>query len=84
MEGILYLVAEGISLREMRALQRACMLFSVKAREKEYEEFLFDRMATIPDGKRREPSHVIHVEVKRCDLKIAARCCAKTMKSKEG
>ena len=40
MEGIVYLVAEWISLTEMRALQSACMLVSTKAREKEYEEFL--------------------------------------------
>ena len=37
MEAIVYLVAEWISLREMKALQSACMLVSIKAREKEYE-----------------------------------------------
>ena len=40
MEGIVYLVAEWISFTEMKALQSACVLVSVKAREKEYEEFL--------------------------------------------
>ena len=39
----MYLVAEWISLTEMRALQSACMLVSIKAREKEYEEFLSDQ-----------------------------------------
>ena len=43
MEGIVYLVAEWISLREMKALQSACMIVSIKAREKEYEEFLSDQ-----------------------------------------
>ena len=43
MEGIVYLVAEWISLREMKALQSACMLVSMKAREKGYEEFLSDQ-----------------------------------------
>ena len=33
-EGIVYLVAEWISLAEMKALQSACMLVSIKAREK--------------------------------------------------
>ena len=43
MEGIVYLVAEWIPLKEMRALQSACMLASIKALEKEYEEFLSDQ-----------------------------------------
>ena len=42
MEGIVCLVAEWVSLEEMKALQSACMLVSIKAREKEYEEFLSD------------------------------------------
>ena len=42
MESIVYLVAEWISFREMKALQSACMLVSIKAREKKYEEFLSD------------------------------------------
>ena len=69
MEGTVCLVAEWISLTEMKALQSACMLVSKKAREKEYEEFLSDQ-----DGQvwkevseewqqylmdRRKPSHVI-------------------------
>ena len=41
MEGTVYLVAEWISLTEMRTLQSACMLVSIEAREKAYEEFLF-------------------------------------------
>ena len=44
MEGIVYLLAEWISLTEMRALQSARMLVFVKAREKEYEEFLFSKV----------------------------------------
>ena len=40
MEGIVYFVAEWVSVKEVRALQCACMLVSIKAREKEYEEFL--------------------------------------------
>ena len=68
MESIMYLVAEWISLTEMRALQSACMLVSIKAREKEYEEFLSDQDNQVwkemseewyPDGKRRKPSRVI-------------------------
>ena len=43
MEGVVYLVAEWISLREVEALQSACMLVSIKAREKEYGEFLSDQ-----------------------------------------
>ena len=45
------------------------MLASMKAREKEYEEFLSDqdnqvwnffrRMTAVPEGKRRKPSRVI-------------------------
>ena len=42
MEGIVYLVAEWISVKEMKALQSGCMVVSIKAREKEYEEFLSD------------------------------------------
>ena len=34
MEGIVYLVAEWISLKEMKALQSACVLVSIEAREK--------------------------------------------------
>ena len=34
MEGIVYLVVEWISLREMKALQSACMLVSIQEREK--------------------------------------------------
>ena len=40
MESIVYLVAEWISMKEMKALQSACMLVSIKAREKENEHFL--------------------------------------------
>ena len=43
MEGIVSLVAERISLTEMKALQSACMLVSIKAREKEYEGLLSDQ-----------------------------------------
>ena len=43
MEDIVYLVAEWISFTEMKALQSACVLVSIKAREKEYEEFLSDQ-----------------------------------------
>ena len=39
----MYLAAEWISLAEMRALQSACMVVSIKARDKEYEEFLSDQ-----------------------------------------
>ena len=42
MEGTVCLVAEWISLTEMKALQSACMLVSIKARDEEYEEFLSD------------------------------------------
>ena len=70
MEGAVYLVAEWISLTEMKELRSACMLVSMKAREKEYEEFLSyqdDRVwnemseewQKIPEGKRRKPSRVI-------------------------
>ena len=31
-----------VSVKEMKALQSACMLVSIKAREKEYEKFLSD------------------------------------------
>ena len=50
MEGIVYLVAEWISLTEVRALHSACMLVSIKAREKEYEEFL-----SYQDGQKEMP-----------------------------
>ena len=40
MEGRVYFVAEWTSVKELKTLQRACMLVSIKAREKEYEEFL--------------------------------------------
>ena len=40
MAGIVNLVADWISLTEMKALQSACVLVSLKARENEYEEFL--------------------------------------------
>ena len=43
MECIVCLVAEWISLTEMKALQSACMIVSIKAREKEYDEFLSDQ-----------------------------------------
>ena len=71
MEGIVYFVAEWISLKEMKALQSSCMLVSKKAREKEYEEFfclirtircgikIVRRMAATPDDERKKPSHVI-------------------------
>ena len=36
----MHLVAEWISLTEMKVLQSSCTLVSMKAREKEYEEFL--------------------------------------------
>ena len=42
MERIVYLVAEWVSVKEMEALQCACMLVSIKAREKEYEDFFSD------------------------------------------
>ena len=41
-ESIVYLVAEWVSVKEMKAFQSVCMLVSMKAREKEYEEFLSD------------------------------------------
>ena len=48
----MYLVVERISLKEMRALQCACMLVSMKAREK--EERNVRRMAAICYGKRKK------------------------------
>ena len=69
MERIMQLVAGWISLTEMKELQSACMLVSMRAREKEYEEFL-----SYEDGQlwnemseewkqclneRRKPSRVI-------------------------
>ena len=71
-EGIVFLVGEWISFREMKALQQSGVEGNVR------------RMATIPDGKRREPSFVIHVRVQRCDLNIVVSCWAKTTESKEG
>ena len=64
------LVAEWISLTEMKELQNACMLVSMKAREKEYEEFLFyqddqvwkemsEEWQQYLTEKRRKPSPVI-------------------------
>ena len=38
----MYLVADLISVKEMKVSQSVCMLVSVKARE-EYEEFLSDQ-----------------------------------------
>ena len=69
MEGIAYLLAEWISVKEMKALQSACMLVSIKARAKEFEEFLSDLDNQVWKdmseewqrylvGKRRKPSHV--------------------------
>ena len=43
MECIVCLVAEWISLTEMKALQSACMIVPMKSREKEYDEFLSDQ-----------------------------------------
>ena len=65
MEGIVNLVAEWISLTEMRALQSVCMFVSIKAREKEYEEFLSDQDRQVRKEVSEElrqhlkPSHVI-------------------------
>ena len=42
MEKIVCFVAEWVSVNGMKALQSDCMLVSMKAREKEYEEFLSD------------------------------------------
>ena len=42
MESILSLVAEWVSVKEMKALQDACVLTSTKAREWQYEELLSD------------------------------------------
>ena len=42
MESILSLVAGWVSEKEMKALQSACMLVSIKARDMEYDEFLSD------------------------------------------
>ena len=39
----MHLAAEWISLTDMNELQSASMLVSMKAREKEYEEFLSDQ-----------------------------------------
>ena len=52
----------------MKERESVCMIVSMKAREKEYEEFLVDQdgqvwkemsMAAKPDGRRRKPSRVI-------------------------
>ena len=42
MESILYFVAEWVSVKEMKALQGACMRTSMKARVRQYEELLSD------------------------------------------
>ena len=42
MDSILYSVAESVSVKEMKALQGACMLNSMPARERQYEELLSD------------------------------------------
>ena len=42
MESAVCFVAKWISVKAMKASQSACMLVSIKAREKEYEEFLSD------------------------------------------
>ena len=42
MEGIMTLVAEWFSLEEMKALQGACVLTSLWAREWQYKDFLTD------------------------------------------
>ena len=42
MESILNIVAEWVSLKEMNALQGACMLTSIRARERQCEELLTD------------------------------------------
>ena len=64
----MFVVAEWISITEMKELQSVCMIVSMKAREKECEEFLVDQdgqvwkemsMAAKPDGRRRKPSRVI-------------------------
>ena len=39
----MYVVAEWISITEMKELQSVCMIVSMKAREKEYDEFLVDK-----------------------------------------
>ena len=47
MECIVCLVAEWISLTEMKALQSASMIVSLKSREREYDEFLSDQDSQI-------------------------------------
>ena len=42
MESILHFAAEWVSLKEMKALQGACVLTSIRARERQYEELLSD------------------------------------------
>ena len=39
---ILYFGAEWVSVLEMKAPQGSCMLSSMRARERQYEELLFD------------------------------------------
>ena len=54
MEGIVYLVVEWISVKEMKALHSACMLVSTKAREKEFEEFPSDQETEVWKGISEE------------------------------
>ena len=42
MESILFFVAEWVSVKKMKTPQRACVLTSMKARERQYEELLSD------------------------------------------
>ena len=42
----MHLVAEWISITEIKESQNVCMIVSIKAREKDYDEFLADQ-----DGK---------------------------------
>ena len=42
MQCILFFVAEWVSVKEMKALKGACMLTSMRARERQYEELLSD------------------------------------------
>ena len=67
------------------------MLVSIKAREKEYEEFLSDldnqvwknvrRMAKILDGKRRKLCHVIQRCAHQCVEIIAAKLLGNAMEN---
>ena len=54
MDSVVYLVAEWIPPTEMRALKVPCMLASIKAREKEYEEFLSDQDIQVWKGMSEE------------------------------